>query len=86
MDGGGGHPNLWDCMVEYAKGRGRVTMEEISWGRDTQFCRMVVDQDIIRWRRFMERMVCKGLWENNLPTLLSMGQMFSQNNGLRGDY
>jgi hypothetical protein len=28
-------PLLWDCMVEYAKGRGRVKMEEICQGRDT---------------------------------------------------
>jgi hypothetical protein len=28
-------PVLWDFMVEYAKGRGRVKMEEICQGRDT---------------------------------------------------
>ena len=56
-------PNLRDCMVEYAKGRGKVIMEEICRGRDTRFFRMVADQDIIGWRRFMEGMVCKGLRE-----------------------
>ncbi len=56
-------PNLQDCMVEYAKGRGKVIMEEICRGKDTRFFRMVADQDIIGWRRFMEGMVCKGLWE-----------------------
>jgi hypothetical protein len=55
--------DLWDCMVEYAKGRGGVMMEKICWGRDTQFCQMVADQDNIGWRRFMEGMVCKGLRE-----------------------
>jgi hypothetical protein len=56
-------PNLQDCMVEYAKERGRVTMEEICQGRDTCFCQMAADKDIIGWRRFMEGMICTGLRE-----------------------
>ncbi len=31
-------PNLWDCMGEYAKGRGGVAVEEICRGRDKRFC------------------------------------------------
>jgi hypothetical protein len=38
-------------------------MEEICRTMDTRFCRLVADQDIIGWRRFMKGMVCKGLRE-----------------------
>jgi hypothetical protein len=56
-------PDLRDCIVEYAKGRGGVTMEEACWDKDHRFCRMASDQDIIGWRQFMEGMVCNSLRE-----------------------
>jgi hypothetical protein len=43
-------PDLWDCIVEYAKGRGGVTMEEVCRDKDHRFRRMASDQDIIGWR------------------------------------
>jgi hypothetical protein len=56
-------PNLRECILEYAKGRGTITMSEICQGRDSQFQRMAMDQDEIGWRRFMEGMVTKDLLE-----------------------
>jgi hypothetical protein len=43
-------PDLRDCIVEYAKGRGGVTMEEVCRDKDHHFRRMASDQDIIGWR------------------------------------
>ena len=53
-------PDLRDCIIEYAKGRGYVSMFDIcvglNLGQDYQT--MAIDQDTIGWRRFMEGMVC----------------------------
>jgi hypothetical protein len=43
-------PDLRDCIVEYAKGRGGVTMEVVCRDKDHRFSRMASDQDIIGWR------------------------------------
>jgi hypothetical protein len=51
-------PVLHDCLVEYAKGRGGITMSEICYGMGKIYTSMAADQDRIRWRRFMEGMVC----------------------------
>ncbi len=56
-------PDLRKCIVEYAKGRGTITMSEIFWDMDARFRQMARDQDEIGWRRFMEGMVSKGLRE-----------------------
>ncbi len=56
-------PDLRECILEYAKGRGTITMSEICQGRDSRFQRMAMDQDKIGWRRFMEGMVTKDLQE-----------------------
>ena len=55
--------DLRDCIVEYAKGRGTITMTEICWNLDARFRQMARDQDEIGWLRFMEGMVSKGLRE-----------------------
>jgi hypothetical protein len=56
-------PNLRDCIVEYAKGCGGVSMLDICLGMDTRYRVMAQDQDNIGWRRFMEGMVCQRLRE-----------------------
>jgi hypothetical protein len=56
-------PDLCDCIVEYAKGRGTITMSEICWNMDARFWKMAWDQDEIGWQQFMEGMVSKGLRE-----------------------
>jgi hypothetical protein len=56
-------PNLIDCIVEYAKGCGRLSMSDICLGLDMRYRLMAQDQDEIGWRRFMEGMVCQQLRE-----------------------
>jgi hypothetical protein len=55
--------NLCNCIVEYAKGHGGVSMSEICLCMDTRYRLMAQDQDNIGWRRFMEGMVCQQLRE-----------------------
>jgi hypothetical protein len=52
-------PALQECLIEYARGRGRITMLEVCSGMGELYTSMAADQDRIRWRRFMEGMVCK---------------------------
>ena len=54
-------PDLRECIVEHAKGRGTITMLEICWNMDAWFWQMARDQDEIGWQRIMERMVSKGV-------------------------
>jgi hypothetical protein len=56
-------PNLRNCLVEYAKGHGGVTMSDICLSMDTRYCLMAQDQDAIGWRRFVEGMICQQLRE-----------------------
>ena len=50
-------PDLRDCIMEYARGRGGITMSELCSSLDTRFRLMAHDQDEIGWRRFMEGMI-----------------------------
>ena len=52
-------PDLRDCIIEYAKGRGGLSMSEICYNLDRRFQLMAQDQDEIGWRRFMEGMICQ---------------------------
>jgi hypothetical protein len=54
-------PDLQECMVEYAKGRGGLTMMEICRGMDHRYWKVAEEQDAIGWRRFMEGMIYHGL-------------------------
>jgi hypothetical protein len=45
------------CVVEYARGCGYITMQEICCRMESQYQVMVEDQDTIGWRRFMEGML-----------------------------
>ena len=47
------------CVVEYARGRGGKTMEDITRGKGQRFQRLGISQDKIGWRRFMEGMISK---------------------------
>jgi hypothetical protein len=47
------------CLVDYARGRGGVTMYDLCHNKNRQFQRMAQSQDIIGWRRFMEGMISK---------------------------
>ncbi len=54
-------PDLLDCIMEFAHGRGEQTMEEICTGLGPQFIKMAKEQDAIGWRRFMEGMICRSM-------------------------
>jgi hypothetical protein len=54
-------PNLSNCIVEYARGRGQLTMSEVCRGMDYHYTKMADEQDAIRWSRFMEGMVCRSI-------------------------
>ena len=47
------------CLVEYAKGRGGLTMEDIARGKGQRLEHLAISQDKIGWRRFMEGMITK---------------------------
>ncbi len=52
-------PELQECLLEYARGRGGLTMEEICCGGAEDFRQLVKEQDDIGWRCFMEGMIRK---------------------------
>jgi hypothetical protein len=52
-------PELQECLLEYARGRGGLTMEEICCGRAEDFRQLGKEQDDIGWRCFMEGMISK---------------------------
>ena len=56
-------PDLRDCIIEYAEGRGYTLMLDICIGLNLgqEFQTMAINQDKIGWRRFMEGMVCLGM-------------------------
>jgi hypothetical protein len=54
-------PNLRECMVEYARGRGGRTMTELCRGMGNMYQRVAEEQDAIGWRSFMEGMIFRGL-------------------------
>ena len=55
----GTEPNLRECLIEYARGRGHERMEDIARGMGPGFREMGRSQDKIGWRRFMEGMISK---------------------------
>jgi hypothetical protein len=50
-------PMVVTCVVEYARGRGCITMQEICCRMESRYQVMAEDQDTIKWRRFMEGML-----------------------------
>ena len=59
-------PDLLDCIMEYAHGRGERSMRVICEGLDSRFTSMAQEQDTIGWRRFMEGMICSKIREIQL--------------------
>ncbi len=51
--------NLGECNVEFAKGRGRITMEEVTYTLNLRYQEMAKEQDCICWRQFMEGMISR---------------------------
>jgi hypothetical protein len=63
MDDGGALRNLTYLVVAYIKGRGEVPMETLAQRLPEQYLPFAVAQDRIGWRRFLEGMVAKELYE-----------------------
>jgi hypothetical protein len=59
LEHAGTDPTLQDCIVEYCRGRGGISMDTIMQGKEQWFRQMAADQDRIRWRQFLEGMICK---------------------------
>ena len=50
---------LQNCLVRYAKGRGKITMKDIVGNISHRLYSLAQSQDLIGWRRFMEGMISK---------------------------
>ena len=51
-------PDLRNCVVAYARGKGGITMTKICSGMDHRYRKVAEEQDAISWRRFMDGMIC----------------------------
>lgn len=47
------------CLIDYARGRGGVTMYDLCHNKSEGYQRLARSQDMIGWRRFMEGMISK---------------------------
>ena len=56
-------PDLLSCIVEFAKGRGGITMIEICRDKAQRYRLIATDQDDIGWQRFIEGMVWRRAWD-----------------------
>ncbi len=54
-------PDLSNCIVEYARERGQLSMSDVCRGMDYRYTKMADKQDAIGLRRFMEGMVCRSI-------------------------
>ncbi len=54
---------LLNCIVEFTKGRGGITMTTTCQDKAQRYPLMAPDQDDIGWQRFMEGMVCCWAWD-----------------------
>jgi hypothetical protein len=74
-------PELQEILLEYARGRGGVTMGSICRGCSEEFHQVAKDQDKIGWQQFMEGMVCKQARTIQLRTISTPARVFPLNNG-----
>ena len=72
----GTDPVLAKCLIQYARGRGSLTMESLCAGLDTRFQGMARSQDLIGWRRFMEGMLSRGVVAIQKDYWMSLGSVW----------
>ena len=77
-------PTLADCLVQYARGRGGVSMQEICRERDNRLKMMAKAQDIIGWRRFMEGMISHQVVDRQRDHLRCKGTQWQLNKWASG--
>ena len=55
----GTHTQIRKYILQYAKGRGWISMTDALHGTGRQYRKLEVSQDLIGWRKFMEIMISK---------------------------
>jgi len=80
----GTDPDLADAILQYAHGRGGVTMTEICAHKHVIYRRFAHSQDRIGWRRFMEGMVSKEICGIQRQHLILEGSSLSVNRWMSG--
>ena len=70
-------PTIIQCVIQYARGRGYISMGDICGTMGQQFRDMAEEQDTIGWRQFMEGMLPKRLvcLQADARALLGVGLM-----------
>jgi hypothetical protein len=77
-------PDILDCIMEYAHGRGGRTMESICEGLGPRFQRLAKEQDAIGWRRFMEGMISKEMRAIQYEFYHTLGSRLSSTRWAKG--
>ena len=77
-------PVLADGLVQYARGRGGISMAEICREMDSRYKTMARSQDIIGWRRFMEGMISQHVVERQRDHLRCRGTQWQLNRWASG--
>jgi len=75
LDHVGTDPQLVDCIVEYARGRGSKSMQDVCARHHRRFKPMARSQDKIGWRRFLEGMISK--------EIIALQSAFATTHGMR---
>ena len=77
-------PDLAHCLVQYARGRGGVTMQTICQEYDIRFKTMARSQDTIGWRLFMEGMISRHVVDRQRDHLRCKGTQWQLNRWASG--
>ncbi len=80
----GTDPLLTDCIIQYARGRGAVSMQSLCVLLDARFRGMALSQDTIGWQRFMEGMISRGVVEIQRHYLYTHGLLYKLNRWASG--
>jgi hypothetical protein len=77
-------PDLASALLQYAHGRGHLTMTEICSHMQVQYRIMAHSQDRIGWRRFMEGMVSREIRGIQRRYLIFVGSSFTIDRWMSG--
>ena len=57
----GMHTKLHKYILQYAKGKGGISMTDVLHGTKSQYIKLAVSQDLIGWRMFVEGVIYKDM-------------------------
>ena len=77
-------PGLAFCLVDYARRRGGMVMEDVCRNMPRRYHRMAISQDMISWRRFMEGMISKEVITIQQQYLATIGSRLSIDKWAKG--